>query len=943
MVFNNKFEEINFLNNSYSVEEIYNSLNPAVKIWYKLNFKEISPPQKFSIVNILKKRNSLISSPTGSGKTLSAFLSVLSTLFDYEFNNELKNQVYCIYISPLKALGNDIEKNLNRPLKEINELLNLSKRNFLELIENNNLSLSQDNLKKNKLCKITKLEIEDFLKFRDKIKKTHIKVAVRTGDTSSYEKNKMLKNPPHILITTPESFSLIMVSKKFKENIKNLEWVVVDEIHALADSKRGVQLSLFLELLNHYTNFTRIGLSATVSPLIDVAKFLVGLDFNDFDEEGDKIVKFRKCDIIDVQFIKKLDLEIVLPVDNFLKSSSEEINLNLYEKLNDLIQNSNMSLIFTNTRAGTEKVLQNLMQRFPQNYNNKNIGAHHGSLSKDKRLKVENNLKNGELKVVVSSTSLELGIDIGQIDQVILLGSSKSVAKALQRIGRAGHNLGDISVGKIIPQNRDDLIECAVLMKNCIDKKLDDIKIIENSLDVLSQSIFGFVVDEEKSFEDIKKIIYKSFCFMNLENKIFGEVLNYLEGTKKSLEERHVYPKILWNKETQIISPRGAMSRVLYLTNSGTIPEQTSIKVKIGSEIIGSLDEGFLEKLKKGDIFILGGKTYSFQHSRGMSIQVKEAPNLMPTIPSWYSEQMSLSFELAKEIGNLRTQIFNIFESFNFKDNFGDLDVEKRVDEEILKFIENYLYCSNNVAKSIYEYFKEQYLISIIPTHNKIFVEIFRDEIKYKKYIVFHCMYGRAVNEILGRVICFLMSKYNRKKSDFFVSDNGFVISMGMNLTMNLEIILNKLKIIDFSKIAKESIEDSEVFRRRFRNCATRSLMILKNYRGVKKNAGRQQIASMFLLKTLRDLDDDFVILKETYREVLEDLMDLKSALEIVDLLKKGMIRVDIKNVMMPSPFSFNLILQGNFNMSKEQSKQEFLNKFYNKILTKIEINRGFK
>ncbi len=920
-----KNEEIKYLTEPYSNEEIYNSLNPIVRLWYKLKFKDPSPPQKYSIITILKKENSLISSPTGSGKTLSAFLSILSELITYQSNYILEKKVYAIYISPLKALANDIEKNLTRPLNEMNQLLQLSKEEIIKITKTKKT--------------ITKQDLEEFFTEKKKIKKISLKIAIRTGDTSQYEKSKMLKTPPHILITTPESFSIILASKKFIDHLLNLEWVVIDEIHALADNKRGTHLSLSLELLNHYSNFTRIGLSATVSPLEEVAKYLVGLEKNEYNKYGEKIKKYRKCNIIDVQYLKQINIKVLTPVKNLIKTSSEELTRKLYQLIHQLIQNKKITLIFTNTRAGTERVVYQLKTLFPNHYNDENIGAHHGSLSKDERHEIEKKLKDGKIKVVISSTSLELGIDIGNIDQVILLGSPKSVARTLQRVGRAGHKLHEISYGRIIPLDRDDLVEVSTILKDALEKHIDNIKITKNALDVLAQQIFGFIIQSPKTIDELKDIVYKSYCYADLAPGDFLRTIEYLEGKYENLEDKNVYGKIRWFRDTNILRPRGKLSRTIYLTNIGTIPEQTGIKVKIGKKTIGILDENFLERLKKGDIFTLGGKTYKFLHSRGMSIQVTEAPGQIPTIPNWYSEQLPLSFELALSIQQLRKKLNDIFKEHGLKDE----KKEKTTKQIAIKFLKEYLYVDENTANSIYEYHKEQYLYLAIPHIKRLIIEIYDDVKSWKRYLIFHSMYGRRVNDVLSRATAYIVGKQHHRDTEVLITDNGYAIIIDYDIRPNIERIVNTLKISNLKKILKNSLENSEVLRRRFRHCATRGLLILKSYKGRKKNVGRQQINSMFLLKTVKELGEDFPILKETYREILEDFMDINNAQKIIESIRKGDIRIDTFYTEIPSPFAFNLVLQGNLDIIKMESRQEFLQRYHNMVLAKIELEKNSK
>ncbi len=876
---------VEFQENKYKDTEIYNSLNPLVQTWFKSKFKSFADPQRYAVINIRNRENTLISSPTGSGKTLSAFLSIISELTNLSEQGKLEDKVYCIYVSPLKALANDIKKNLSDPLKEIKRLA------------------------------------------KEQNKKIEIRTAIRTGDTPTTEKAKMLKTPPHILITTPESLAITLCAPKFKEKFKEVEWVIIDEIHALASNKRGVHLSLSLERLQKYTYFTRIGLSATVAPLEEVAKFLVGMDI----KKGEP----RNCKIVDAQFLKKLDLKVLSPVENLIKSGHEEVHQKMYELIDRLIQDHRTTLIFTNTRSATERVVHYLKEKFPKNYTRQiededgfesSIGAHHGSLSRDLRLEIENKLKEGKIKCVVSSTSLELGIDIGYIDLVILLGSPKSVARALQRIGRSGHKLHDEAKGRIIVLNRDDLVECSVLLKAALDKKIDKISVPKNALDVLAQQIYGIAIEESRPIKEVAEIVKSSYCYHDLSKKDFDDVIDYLSGEYTKLEDRHVYAKIWYDKETGMIGKRGRLARVLYMTNIGTIPSETKVRVKIGEQTIGTIEEAFLERLKRGDIFVLGGSVYEFLYSRGMTAQVRASANRPPTVPSWFSESLPLSFDLAMEIQQFRRKMENYFTA-------------KKTKQEILDFINSYLYVDKYGANSIYEYFKEQFLFSEIPSDKKILVEHYSDQ--HKKYVIFHTLFGRRTNDVLARALAFAVSRLQHRDVEISITDNGFFLQY----TKQIQAVkaFSYVKSEDIEKIMKLALDKTEVLKRRFRHCATRALMILRNYKGKEKTVGKQQVSSMLLINAVRRISEDFPILKEARREVLEDLMDIEHAKWVLEQIESR--KIKIKEVFndLPSPFAFNLVAEGYTDIMRIEDKVEFLQRMHNMVLAKISLKENRK
>jgi ATP-dependent Lhr-like helicase len=916
--------------------EILESLHPFVREWFTSTFKEFSPPQRYAIRNIQQGVNCLISSPTGSGKTLSAFLAIINELVTRADTGQLEDKVYCIYISPLKALANDINRNLKEPLAAISKI---SKRYQREL---------------------------------------PIRVGTRTGDTTTSERAKMLERPPHILITTPESLSIALTSVKFSQMLKLTRYLIIDEIHALAENKRGTHLSLGIERLAKHATFTRIGLSATVAPLDEIAKYLVG-----YEDPEQKI--FRDCRIVDVQYLKRLDLKVLSPVDDIMNVSHTRLQDATYELLHELIQSHRTTLVFTNTRSGTERVVHQLKDRYPKAYANvldadeeqeglreaegetherlseeaelgesdteiidrekaaeflskpsedidedkvlseiakrpkSLIGAHHGSLSKQHRLRIESMLKAGELKSVVCSTSLELGIDIGFIDLVVLLGSPKSVARALQRIGRSGHKLHEEAKGRIIVMDRDDLVECSVLLKAAIEKKIDRVNIPKNALDVLAQQLYGMAIEDVTTLEDAWRTIKSSYSYDGLTRKEFDDTLMYLSGEYTQLTERNIYGKIWIDRESGTFGKRGKLARLIYMTNVGTIPDETSVHVKIGEHTIGTITEDFAERLKPGDVFVLGGEPYEFRFTRGMTAQVKTSAGRMPTVPNWISEMLPLSYDLALEIQNFR----------KYMDQWFGMGKPK---EEVKDWIRSYLYVDERGVEAIWRYCHEQYAFSVIPHRHRILLEHFKDG--NKKYVFVHSLHGRRVNDVLARALAYVNGRITGRDVEVSITDNGFYLKSTQPIHA-----LRALKLIredELQKLMEIALDQSEVLKRRFRHCAGRALMILRNYKGQSKSVGRQQISSMLIINAVRRIGNDFPILKEARREILEDLMDIHHARDVVRQLQSGAITVEERSTDLPSPFAFNLVLQGYVDILKVEDRIEFVRRMHDLVLQEI-------
>ena len=866
-----------------SDEEILKKLRPYVRKWFEKNFKEFIIHQKFAFELIRKNKNILITAPTGSGKTLSSFLSILNYLFTLAENNKLEDYVYCIYVSPLKALNNDIYKNLIVPLKEIEKIA-----------KDMNINLKE------------------------------IRIGVRTGDTKTNEKQKQLKKPPHILVTTPETFAIILSTRRFREKLKNVKWVIVDEIHELANSKRGVHLSLSLERLENFVGrrIVRIGLGATLEPLEEVAKFLVGYDGK----------KERNCFIIDARFIKPMDIKVISPVKDIVFSSAEEITNSMYKILSEMISKHKTTLIFTNTRSGTERVVHHLKHMFPSIFSEEDIGAHHSSVSRDIRLDLENKLKNGKLKAIVSSTSLELGIDIGYIDLVVQLGSPKSISRGLQRIGRAGHKLHETSKGRIICMDRDDLVECSVMFKKAYEYFLDKIQIPKNCLDVLAQHIMGMSLEKKWNIKEAFDLIRNSYCYHDLSFDDFVSVLKYLSGYYHSLEDKKVYGKIWVDFENMIFGRRGKYARVIYSLNIGTIPDEVKIKVRsLEGKYIGTIEEEFLQRLFPGDIFVLAGKTYEFVKAKKDVAYVIPTKEKRPTVPSWFSEQLPLSYELAIEIGKFRKMIFNL--------------MKKKSKKEIIKFILRNYPINKWGAKAIIDYFyyEKEFLkrlgIKEFPSDKTILVENYIDERKNQN-IIFHSLFGRRVNDALSRAFGYRLSKLLKKSIGVTISDNAFMLTIPYDIEENRRInpkdILDLLDSKNLEEILKKALRQTELLKRKFRHCAVRSLMILRNYKGYEIRVAKQQLNAERLLRICEKIED-FPVIKETFREILEDYMDINHAKDVLEKIEKKKIKVIfLKESDLPSPFSHSLIALGESDVVLMEDRKKLLIDLHKKILERL-------
>lgn len=838
-------------------------MEPLIRDWFQSKFKDLTEPQAYAVPLIHARKSVLVSSPTGSGKTLTAFLSIINELYAKQLRGELEDRIYCLYVSPLKALANDINRNLEEPLRELTDL-------------------AQKEGKPEPL----------------------VRVGVRSGDTSAQERQKQARRPPHIFITTPESIAIILSTPKFREHFANIEWVILDEIHEVCSSKRGALLSIGLERLREQTgrDFVRIGLSATIAPIEEEAKFLAGFSNG----------KVRDMQIVEVDTRKSLDLAVLCPVRDITAVPMEVANARMYDLLSDLIDQHRTTLIFTNTRSGTEHVSFRLKERGVED-----LEAHHGSLSKVTRLDVEQKLKDGRLKAAVSSTSLELGIDIGYIDLVVQIGSPKSVAKGLQRIGRAGHAYGETATGRMIAFEPWDLMECATLAKAAYDNRIDRVDIPHNPLDVLAQALVAMSLEKRWDIDEAYEVARRSYSFHDLTKKDFLAVLDYLSSRNPDIK---VFAKI-WLDEEEGRFGKKKGTRMIYYTNVGTIPEEGTYHVfsERGSPL-GELSEKFVEYLSPSDIFVLGGRTYQFVRARGTSVYVKDASGRRPTVPSWTGEMLPRSFDLSIAVGEFRRDLSAKIAKDGEKAAKEWLREDYRVDE--------------GSAQSLVSYVQEQQaLLPDLPTDRQVLLEGYID-VKGNRNVIFHFPFGRRVNDALSRAYAFAVTEAQHTNVRVSVTDDNFMITVPRRIELKglTKLVTSK----NLEDLLRRAIKNTELFKQRFRHCATRSFMILRNYKGREVSIGRQQLRSQRVLDWLHEIED-FPVVKEAYNEILHSVMDLDHAREILRRIESGEIAVKESDfASLPSPFAHNVVLQGVSDLVLMEDRSALLRELHRKVLERV-------
>lgn len=808
------------------------SFHPVVQAWFTERFGAPSPPQALGWPAIAGGEHTLILAPTGSGKTLAAFLKCLDSLYQEGVAPDAGVQV--LYISPLKALNRDIHRNLQEPLAEI-----AAKAEAIGA----------------PLPRLT--------------------AAVRTGDTSQQERARMLKHPPHILITTPESLYLLLTSQA-RRILTGVRYVILDEIHALCTTKRGAHLALSLERLEALTAHppVRIGLSATQRPLEEVARFLGGPG--------------RTVQIVDAGMRKALDLKIEVPIDEMRSLPEGSIWPEIHRRLISLIEAHRSTIIFVNYRGLAERLTEQL---------NREAGrpiakVHHGSMSREIREQVESELKEGLLPCVVATASLELGIDVGSVDLVIQVESPKAVSAGLQRVGRAGHLLGGVAKGRLIPKYRGDLVELACIVREMAAGQVEQTKVPTGGLDVLAQQVTAMAAMDEWRVDQLLALCRRSYPYRELTERQLESVLQMLSGRYPAEEFRDLRPRIIWDLEAGTIRGREG-ARTLAILAGGTIPDRGYYGVYVdGSPTrLGELDEEFIYESRVGDVFVLGTATWriaSIEHDR---IKVTPAPGAMPRMPFWKGDGLGRPFELGQRVGAFLREVGTNLDEPSFSERLmAECHLDERATANLLSYLRD-----------------QQEATGLLPSDRLVLAETFWDEAGDRRIVV-HSPFGGRVHlawiTLLRRRIRDLIGI----EAELLQTDDGILIRLpGADRPPEIEKLL-RVTPAEAEALLLEEVGSTPVFGAFFRMNAGRALILPRPRPGRRRPFWIQRMRAADLLQ-VAERYDSFPIVLETYREVMQDLFDLRGLTQVLEGLGTGEIGLQVVETEAPSPMAASVMI----------------------------------
>ena len=835
---------------------VLESFHPVVSSWFSGRFGTPSPPQLQGWPVIAAGEHSLILAPTGSGKTLAAFLWCIDNLFraglkaDTQTFENNPDGVHTLYISPLKALNNDIHVNLQEPLKGINHVAQ-----------------------------------------KTGMTPPFIRAAVRTGDTPSHVRQSMVKKPPHILITTPESLYLLLTSERGRGIFHNLRYVIVDEIHAMCNNKRGVHLSLSLERLMPLCDGgpVRIGLSATQKPLERIAAFLGGQQYS---KAQDNFTP-RPVTIVDCGQRKDLDLQVISPVPDFTDLPDASVWPALIEKLYGLIKSHKTTLVFVNMRAQTEKIARQLNELHSQKTSGSGEPialAHHGSISREVRYEIEDTLKNGKIPAVIATASLELGIDIGSIDLVVQVETPKTVTSALQRVGRSGHLLKATSKGRIFPLYQADLDDAVAFTRFMLDGDIEETHIPENCLDVLAQQIVAEVALRDWSRPELYRLLRQSYCYRLLSETVFNNVVDMLSGRFEKNDLRALQPRITWDKVNDtLIARRG--SRLLAVMNGGTIADRAYYGVYLSDTgtRLGEVEEEFVFESKVGDVFFLGNNEWRINQITRDRIIVTPLSSAKSKAPFWKSEPLYRDFATSLKIGAFRQEMLDKPDSGAWLTSSCHADAD--VSQNLLNYMNRQLEFTGN-----------------LPTHNRIIIEFFRDSAG-EPQIVIHAPFGGGVLGAWATVLSAVLEQRYDVQSQFSYDDDGILLRLvDVTEPPPIENLL-ALSPGEIEKILTAHLTTTPLFAVRFRHNATRALLLQRSRADKRIPLWLQRLRAADLLQVVKDFPD-FPIVIETVRDCLQDVFDLKGLLTVIDNIQHKKINVEIVHTPSPSPMASGLLFR---------------------------------
>ncbi len=856
-----------------TADRVLDLFHPAVAAWFESAFAAPTPAQAEAWPAIKAGEHVLVAAPTGSGKTLAAFLAALDALVRQGVEHGLRDETQVLYVSPLKALSNDIRKNLEAPIAGIR-------------------------------AQLAALGLPD----------AQIRTLVRTGDTPAAERESMRRRPPHIVVTTPESLYILLTSKSGRATLATVRTVIVDEIHALAANKRGAHLALSLERLEALggRRLVRIGLSATQRPIERIARFLIGCPPR---EGGDPVSveakpldsRFRGndvgCTIVDTGHVRARDLAIELPSSPLEAVMSSDVWTQVYDRLAQLVREHRTTLVFVNTRRLAERVARHLSERIGERY----VTAHHGSLARELRLDAEQRLKRGELRALVATASLELGIDIGDVDLVCQIGATRSIAAFLQRVGRSGHAVGGTPKGRLFPLSRDELVECAALLDAVRRGELDRIRLPDKPLDALAQQIVAEVALQPWKEDELFALCRRAAPYAELTRDQFAEVVRMLADgfhTRRGRTSAHIHRDAV---NGVLRGRRGAA--LAAVTSGGTIPDTADYMVVLEpqAQTIGTVNEDFAVESLAGDVFQLGNQSYRIVRVERGTVRVEDAKGQPPSVPFWLGEAPGRSDELSQSVSRLRATVGERLDAGGAAAALAWLIGAVGLDTAAAEQIADYLAASKAA-------------LGALPTQTCVVLERFFDEAGGMQLVV-HSPFGSRINRAWGLAL----RKRFCRKFDFELqaaaTEDAIVLSLSTAHSFPLEDVARYLTAATVRPLLVQALLAAPMFPTRWRWNAQVALALPRMRGGRKVAPQLQRMFAEDLLATIfpdqvacaenvvgdREIPDHPLV-AQTIADCLHEAMDVEGLERLLAAIESGAVQVLARDLTEPSPLALEIL-----------------------------------